>query len=84
MPMLQLCHALMEAGCRDPCLELLPQSLLPAGGTILSLQLHTCLVTDLTELLPMVAKHGELLLLVGGREGRGKVGHRAWEQVDAC
>jgi hypothetical protein len=56
--MLQLCHALMEAGCRDPCLALLPQALLPAGGTILSLQLQSNLVTDIEELLPLVAKHG--------------------------
>jgi hypothetical protein len=57
--MLQLCHALMESGCREPCLELLPQALLPAGGTVLSLHLHTHLVTNIQELLPMVAKHGE-------------------------
>jgi hypothetical protein len=56
--MLQLCHALMQAGCRDPCLELLPQALLPSCGTLLSLQLHSFLVTDLKELLPLVAKHG--------------------------
>lgn len=56
--MLQLCHALMEAGCRDPCLALLPQALLPSGGTVLSLALHSNLVTDMQELLPLVAKHG--------------------------
>jgi hypothetical protein len=56
--MLQLCHALMLAGCRDPCLELLPQALLPAAGSLLSLQLHSFLVTNMKELLPLVAKHG--------------------------
>lgn len=59
LPMLQLCHALMSCGRRDACLELLPQALLPQAGSLLSLQLHTSLVTDLQDLLPLVAKHGE-------------------------
>lgn len=68
LPLLQLCHALLLAGCRSACLSLLPQALLPAACTIAQLQPNSCLVAALQELVPAVAKHGEREY--GGRQLR--------------
>jgi hypothetical protein len=58
LPLLQLCHALLAAGCRSSALALLPQALLPQGAALFALQPSTCLVNALGQLLPVAAKHG--------------------------